>query len=481
MLTPQQAGQERGRLGAAPPVIGRPGVRPSLRVRALDAEAFLVAAVIVASTLVALLWATVHPYSGGTDPPPDETAQFGVARFIAEHDRFPVFDKEPDFPRTFCYSEAGPCYTTYATRPGSSSVISAAFMKLQHAVTGTPYTNMYIAARLTSVLSIPIYVFFLWMTIQLLLSERLVRITALMLGSFIPQVTFIGSFVTDHAFSLAAGAAVTYLSLRLLRDGFRGRMGIYCGVALGFLAQGTGIYYPIFGLFGAAWAISAFRAWREERTLRSVVSFSLVTAVLATAIGSWWLVRNFLLYGDPLGLEPLRQAFNALAPLRQTPAEQGVTFTSLLDDPLWRRMSFRSFWATFGWVSIMVNHRIYLLIEAMLVAAAAGLVIALHQALSDYGRKVWQWWRSWAWLLLALLVPSAILFSAWTSVYNDYQPQGRYLYSALIPVVLLTSHGLHSLWENGVYRQTVTLFVGGGMILLNLYSLIFVLVPIYYK
>jgi hypothetical protein len=72
------------------------------------------------------------------------------------------------------------------------------------------------------------------------------------------------------------------------------------------------------------------------------------------------------------------------------------------------------------------------------------------------------------------------VLSLWTSLYNDYQPQGRYMYAALLPVILLASMGLHSLWENRVYQQTVTLFVSGGMVLLNLYSLVFVLMPLYY-
>ena len=480
MFTRRQAVQEgaaRERSAAALP-INRLGPWLSQRARAIQAETLLAAAVIVASFFVALLWAAIIPFGEA----PDEPTHFDEARFIAEHNRFPVFDQETDLLQTSCAGPTGPCGTSYAVLPGVNYAISAGFMKLQHAFTGEPYDSLHFAARLTSVLSIPIYVFFLWMTAQLLLAQRLARVTALLLGSFIPQVAFIGGYVNADAFSLAVGAAVTYLSVRLLCNGYSRFMPLYGGVALGLLALSRANYYPLFGLFAVAWAFAAYRMWQQDGTARRLVLSSLATAALAAVIGGWWYIRNFQLYGEPLGLDTINAAFDALAPLRQSPADRGATFTSLLfDDPVWTKSTFRSFWATFGWMAVFLNSRIYLLIEAMLFGAAAGLVIAAYRALSEHGRRVWQWGSSWAWLLLALLLPAAILLSAWTSLYNDYQPQGRYLYPALIPVVLLTSHGLHSLWDNGVYRQTVTLLVGGGMVLLNLYSLIFVLVPLYYK
>ena len=479
MFTRQQAAQEeaaRGRSATLP--IARPAAWLSLRGKNINAEALLAAAIIAASFFVSLLWAALIPY----DQAPDEFDHFASARFIAEHNRFPVFDQEPDFIHTTCSSPTGPCFTSYAAYPGLNYAISAGFMKLQHAFTGEPYANLYFAARLTSVFSIALYVFFLWKTAQLLLENQLARVTALMVGAFIPQVTFIGGYVNADAFSLAASAAVIYLSVRLLHDGFSRPLALYSGVALGFLALARANYWPLFGLFGVAWAFAVFRAWREDGAARRVLFSSVATVAIAAAIGGWWYIRNFQLYGDPLGFDTLQDAFDAAGPLRQSPADQGATFTSLLfDDPVWRKFTFRSFWGVFGYMTVFLNSRIYVLIQAVLVVAGAGLIIAAHKALSEHGRKVWQWGTSWAWLMLVILVPTVVLLSVWTSLYNDFQPQGRYLYAALIPVILLASRGLHSLWENRVYQQTVTLFVGGGMVLLNLYALIFVLVPLYYK
>ncbi len=396
MLKRRQAAWEeagRGRSAAALP-IARPAAWLSQRARGVHPEAFLAAAVIIGSFFVALLWADTIPFRTG----PDEIVHFDEARFIAEHNRFPVFDKEPDLIHTTCRTTAGSCYTSYATYPGLNYAISAGFMKLQHALTGEPYSELHFAARLTSVLSIPVYLFFLWKISQLLLIQRMARVTALMLGAFIPQVTFIGGYVNADAFSLAIGAAVTYLSVRLLCDGYSRFMPLYSGVALGLLALARAYFFPLFGLFAVAWAFAAFRAWREDGRVRRVLFFSVATVAIAVVVGGWWYIRNFQLYGDALGLDTMTKAIETLAPDRLTLADKGWTFTSLLlDDADWRQLTFRSFWGVFGWLTVFLNSRIYVVIQSVLVVAAAGLIvaalktlIAAPKALTEHGRKVWQ-------------------------------------------------------------------------------------------
>lgn len=447
------------------------------RLGRLDAETYLAVAVISASFLVALLWAAILPYNAG----PDEYDHFASARFIAEHNRFPVFDQEEDFIHTTCYSDRGPCFTSYAVYPGLNYTISAGFMKVQHAITGGEYQDLYVAARLTSTLAIPVYVFFLWQTARLLLRQRLARATALLAGGFIPQVSFIGGYVNSDAFSMAAGAAIVYLTVRMLIEGQFPWMVLYCGLGAGMLAWARPNFVLLVIPFAGAWLYTMLPIWREG-AWRRVVFYTLAAAGLAALVGSWWYLRNLDLYGDPLGARTMSDAFDALAPLRQSRADQGATLTQLIfEDPIWSKWTFRSFFGVFGYMSLFLDYRIYLAIRLVLTVAGAGLLIALYKSIAAHGRGVWASGASWAWLVLVVVLIGAILASAWTSLYNDFQPQGRYLYPALVPALLLATQGLHSLWENRVYQQTVPIFVGGGLLLLNLHSLLFVLVPLYYK
>jgi hypothetical protein len=470
--TPASGAGDHATARVAPP----PGAASTFR-RRPDAETLFAAAVIAASFFVALLWAAIIPFNEA----PDEFDHFADARFIAEHNRFPVFDSEDDFVRTTCYSPRGPCYTSYAVFPGLNYAVSAGFMKVQHALTGGAYQDLHVAARLTSTFSIPVYVFFLWLTARLLLHQRLARATALLAGAFIPQVSFIGGYVNSDAFSIAAGAAVVYLTVRILVQGPFPRMALYAGLALGLLAWARPNFVLLVIPFSVVWAYAMLSVWRKD-TPRQAIRYSIAAVGLALLIGSWWYLRNLHLYGDAFGLSTMKEAFDALAPLRQTRADQGDTFTNLIFvDPVWWRSTFRSFFGVFGYMSVFLSDRIYLAIRFVLIAAGAGLVIALYKAFSTYGRRLWGWGESWAWLLLALTLAGAVLMSAWTSLYNDFQPQGRYLYPALVPAILLAAQGLHSLWDNRIYQQTVPIFVGGGLVLLNLHSLLFVLVPLYYK
>jgi hypothetical protein len=142
-------------------------------------------------------------------------------------------------------------------------------------------------------------------------------------------------------------------------------------------------------------------------------------------------------------------------------------------------MTFRSFWGVFGWMNVFLDSRIYSVILATLILAVGGLVTGAYRAVREGGNALWRQGRTWAWLSLALLLPIVIAASAWTSLYQDPQPQGRYLYAGLVPVVLLTAAGLHQISSAKLYQRAVTAWVGGGMILLNGYSLLFVLAPAY--
>ena len=67
----------------------------------------------------------------------------------------------------------------------------------------------------------------------------------------------------------------------------------------------------------------------------------------------------------------------------------------------------------------------------------------------------------------------AVIVSYWTNIANDYQPQGRYFFAAIIPMMALWVYGLEAL-----HRRALTAAVA-ALAVLHVYSLYLVNVSPY--
>jgi hypothetical protein len=169
------------------------------------------------------------------------------------------------------------------------------------------------------------------------------------------------------------------------------------------------------------------------RTLAPLLAISLVVAGL-------WFVRNAMVYGanDLFGWNRHDIVVAGQPTTAQFIAANGLSST-VVD---WLTISFRSFWAQFGWMGVLVDSRIYTFFLALSVIATAGAILMLTRM-----------WRTraglraetlWTWLVFGLLL--ALVFAA--DVYYSFkffQPQGRYLFYALIPIAAFWSGGLYEL------------------------------------
>jgi hypothetical protein len=180
--------------------------------------------------------------------------------------------------------------------------------------------------------------------------------------------------------------------------------------------------------------------WRRSATrdpaalLRALGLFVLPALLLG---GLWW-GRNIGVYGFPdfLGLrahdlvvadQPRTADFIAEFG-RETYISRALTIT------------FNSFWGQFGWMALPLQDWMYRVFQAVMVAAAGGLVVDAVALRRDGGRARAAYVRR-AWLVMGavmLLALAAYIF------YNAefLQFQGRYLFPALIPLALLLALGL---------------------------------------
>jgi hypothetical protein len=161
---------------------------------------------------------------------------------------------------------------------------------------------------------------------------------------------------------------------------------------------------------------------------------------------------NDLIYGpslvDPSGEEAplgLREGLRQLVPGEVAAMADVVANAQPFDKgALWRDYAYyqyRSFWGSFGWLSINLPSLFYTLMGLLVLAALAGLVVRLVRKRA---------WSRWAWLglvtLLALLIAIGVSFAKQTSLLayagQPAYPQGRYLLVLTIPIVWLLPVGL---------------------------------------
>ncbi|MHB1415130.1 MAG: hypothetical protein ACYC1C_07735 [Chloroflexota bacterium] len=154
----------------------------------------------------------------------------------------------------------------------------------------------------------------------------------------------------------------------------------------------------------------------------------------AGLLSAWWFVRNALTYG---GLDIF-----GLARHDAVVVGQPRTVYDLAGLEYFMTTTFRSFWAQFGWMGVLVDSRIYLALALLSAAATVGFAIwvwrlSRRRALYAESER----------LALALLGFCAVLVFGELIYYNltFIQAQGRYLFPAIVPIGLFFVAGLLSL------------------------------------
>lgn len=131
-------------------------------------------------------------------------------------------------------------------------------------------------------------------------------------------------------------------------------------------------------------------------------------------------------------------------------ASQGATYHQMIarQDYFWLSRTGQSFYSRFG--AWRVQHPAWIFDTAAWIGIT-GLILTLAAQLVFRNQMPWEL------MLCLLLSPPLIAFSLFCSIYQslhlDYQPQGRYLFGALIPIFLLFAGTwkIENKWWRGVH------------------------------
>ncbi len=284
------------------------------------------------------------------------------------------------------------------------------------------------------------------------------------IAAALPEFAFVGASVTNDGLAALCGTLALWGGFRVYRARGNWRAAWWTGpmLGLGLLTKvSTSALWPVVGLAVVAGAISAETrpaAWFRAtlRTWRTWMVSGLALFVPALLLASPWLWRNARLYGDPLGMALVAQTVDVRA------GGWGWTETGWL-----LRGWFVSFWGKFGGAGhIPFPAPVYWALGGLTLVAAGGLLLAWRK-------------RAAARVSLALLAAAgiAVAIGIWRySLLALGTDQGRLLFPALGPVVILLAVGL-SAWPWGKWRTGLGYAVVIALFGLALYGLFGVIRP----
>jgi hypothetical protein len=414
---------------------------------------------------------------------PDEPAHFNYVQYVAEENRLPVLEPG-DFP--YSYLEE----IKAARFPPTMSVAPLRYESHQpplyyvlaslvyRATGGLAFSLRLLVLRLFSVL---LGAAALWVTYHVVRESfpqpPLVSLAATAFVATVPMHLAMTAAINNDALAELILALLLWQAVRAMHKGLTRERALAMGLLLGLalltkttiylVAGGTVVLTALLADGGPQRAIAREMArpsgdsreqsrtkWRDPpqevegsrvvtkdgRGLRARVGWLAVVLGLALLLALPFFVRNALVYGglDILGWQ--RHDSIVAGQLRTADLIAQIGLASFAQRLV--LTTFRSFWAQFGWMGVLVDERIYqalALWTALLAVGAAIFVVRLWR------RRITV---SAAQGRILLLFGAAVVLTVLTYLgYNIkfVQHQGRYLFPALIPFGLAVGLGLQEL------------------------------------
>jgi 4-amino-4-deoxy-L-arabinose transferase-like glycosyltransferase len=183
-----------------------------------------------------------------------------------------------------------------------------------------------------------------------------------------------------------------------------------------------------------------------------------------------------------LRLGPLTRVFARHVSLSRLLSGDSFGPASLERYLLYVLLAFAGFWANFGWLTIPLDVKWYALLAALALVSLVGLgrgAVRMALARSRQGHGLAPW-RPKALLLLFIAVSLTIVQVFLPMLGQDWQPQGRYILPAIVPVATLFTLGWREVvptrWRGVLIVPWVAAFVA-----LDLLCVVGYLGPHYYR
>lgn len=272
--------------------------------------------------------------------------------------------------------------------------------------------------------------------------SRLLQVAVPAFIGLIPQHVHISASINNDALAELVIGLVILACVRFLRESSPvGKVSIRWAVVLGGLTgvallTKTTVYGAVVVVLAAVilvnrpltGAVLARRFGDAAPLLGRTARAAGLTLGIALLVGGWWFVRNSLVYGgfDILGLERHNEVVVG-QPLARPLLEWLPTFI---------QVTFQSFWLQFGWMAVPASSAVYAVLAVLTALAIVGAWLFWRRVcqVDDYPAQA-------AVGLLALTLAIVVVQLVQYNLHFE-QPQGRYLYPAIIAIAVFFVGGL---------------------------------------
>lgn len=359
---------------------------------------------------------------------PDENMRMLVVNWIVQHNSLPT-GFEPEL--------INPLWGfSYAFTPYLPSMIAALFVKAASVFTGDPQSLLF-AARLVSVISGMATMFVAFRAGDKLLDNRGSVYFFVCAAAYLPQFTFLSSYLNNDIVSVLASFMILDAVLDGKRDNWSLKNMIYLAFGVGLCAL---TYY-----FGYAWILFAIAGFfitssRQESNRRTVFKKAGIIALAVFVIAGWYFIRNGIIYhGDLLGYRAQSECVELFKQREliwpvNNPGMQTMHLRDMLTYGRWIETTEESFIGMFGGMTICLDGKFYDFYKLCFWLCI--LLFALFRYKT--GEKI----RTSLIAGLLFTVAFPIAFSIYSSYTRDFQPQGRYIMSILPALCVFVSVGI---------------------------------------
>lgn len=391
---------------------------------------------------------------------PDEYMKYDVCTYICNNLKLPHGGDE---------SIRNPIWgISYAFTPILSYIFSALFMRFTMLFTQNTFIIL-ISARFISVLCITGYAI-MCTKIANKLFKGVYKWLFIVFVTLLPQLVYLGSYINNDSLALFSISIIVYSWIIGLENDWDWKSCIIMAIGIGICALS---YYNAYGYILCSVIIYFISSYIKKMDITEFLKKGTIIILIVFAIAGWWFIRNFVLYnGDFLGLNTSNEYSQMYAQEeykpsnRNTPAHRKISLKYMLKDMNWIKITKTSFIGQFGYMSVLMNKKIYRAYELIGIIGIIGIICGVvlqfirkiiqktkNNSINKVGKKTYESILFNSIMIICIVIP--IVLSIYYSYFSDFQPQGRYIMAILIPLMYFIVIGFKNLFDSIIKNKVL--------------------------